>query len=111
MISCETQGAVRVLAPSAPLTEDLAGELLSSVQKPGEIGLPQVVVDLAATPLVDSAGLDALLDARDSIRGRGGIMKLAAANPLVGDALEATGVGDHFELFETCKAAVRSFAR
>lgn len=111
MIASETQGAVTVLTPAAPLAGDQAGELVSTVNAQLGSGLPQFVVDLTSTALLDSLGLEALLDARDAVHRRGGVIRLAGPNPLVGDALAASGVGEHFEVFGNTKAAVGSFAR
>ncbi|MEN1681896.1 MAG: STAS domain-containing protein [Planctomycetota bacterium] len=111
MIASEKQGAVTVLTPAVPLTGDHPEELTAAINAQLGQGLPQLVLDLTSTPLMDSGGLEALLDARDSVRARGGVIRIAGPNPLVNDALVASGVGDHFELFGNTKAAVGSFAR
>ncbi|MEM9186473.1 MAG: STAS domain-containing protein [Planctomycetota bacterium] len=111
MIATEKQGAVTVVTPDTPIVGERAEDLVASVDAELKRGLPMVVLDLAAVPLIDSLGLGALLDAREATRARGGLIKLAGATSLVADILEATGVGEHFEKYENAKAAVGSFAR
>ena len=111
MISAESQGAVTVLTPDTPITGEHAEELSIAVEKRLSAGLPMMVLDLSGVAMLDSAGLEAVLDARDAVRSRGGLIKLAGPTPLVEDILAATGVGDQFEQFDNSKAAVGSFAR
>ncbi|MEM6330169.1 MAG: STAS domain-containing protein [Planctomycetota bacterium] len=111
MITVETQGAVTVLTPDVPLNAEAAEPLLAALHAPASPGLPQVVLDLSGVAIIDSAGLEAVLDARAEVRGRGGVIKLAGARPLVADILVATGVGDTFEMLGSTKAAVGSFSR
>ncbi|MEM8865633.1 MAG: STAS domain-containing protein [Planctomycetota bacterium] len=111
MITTEKQGAVTVLTPEMPLVNENAEQLGAALEDRLHGGLPMIVLDLSAVPLIDSLGLTAVLDARDAIRERGGLIKLAGPTPLVSDALLATGVGEHFEVFNNAKLAVGSFAR
>lgn len=111
MISVESQGAVQVVSAAAPLNADFAEPLVTAVQNASTAGLPMVVIDLSKSALVDSAGLEALLDSREAIRARGGTVKLAGLNLLVRDILTATGVGDLFQSYDTAKAAVGSYSR
>lgn len=111
MIAAEMHGAVEVLKPSAALNRETAAKLCESVIGRRVRGQPMVIVDLSQTPLIDSAGLEALLDVRDHVRGLGGAAKLAALSPLCRDILRATGVADVFEVYKDANAAVRSFLR
>lgn len=111
MITYESQGAVQVVTAAAPLNADYSEPLIGAVKNSTTVGLPMVVLDLSKSALIDSAGLECLLEAREAVRSRGGTIKLAGLNPLVRDILNATGVGDHFQTYETAKAAVGSFSR
>ena len=95
--------------------DPLATEHLASIARAAEeclgTGQPRAVFDLAKVPLINSGGLELLLDLRDSFQKRGGALKLAAPNQLVRDILTATGVGNHFEIFTDAVAAVGSFAQ
>jgi anti-anti-sigma factor len=110
MATVEKQGAVSVVRPQGPLTEAQASSFVqAAIGKLGQ-GRPMVVVDLHEVPLIDSSGLEALIDVREKIEARGGAVKLAAVNSLCTDILRVTGVGQKFEQYSHIKSAVARFA-
>ena len=111
MIAVETHGAVTVLTPDSPINTEHAEDLGATLEGSLKQGLPMIVLDLSGVALMDSTGLEALLNAHDAVRSRGGNMKLAGPTPLVEDILTATGVGQRFELFANSKSAVGSFSK
>ncbi len=68
-----------------------------------------VVTDLDNTEMLDSSGLTALLDARDALSGKGGELKIAAANFANRKILEITRLDQQLEVFDSVVDAVRSF--
>jgi anti-anti-sigma factor len=106
-----TQGAVELIrgdqAINAEHVEDLARLLRECTAR----GQPFVVLDLEKIPLVDSAGLELLLDYREKFQQHGGALKLSGPNPLCEDILSLTGVGASFEIFRDSLSAVGSFVR
>jgi anti-anti-sigma factor len=106
----ERQGAVSVLRPQGPLTEAQCASFLDAAATKLGAGRPMVVVDLHEVPLVDSAGLEALVELRDRLEARGGAVKLAGVNALCGDILRVTGVGHKFQQYSHVKSAVAGFA-
>ncbi len=103
MVTVEKQGAVTVVRPVGPLTVAQAEDFRkSALGKLGQ-GRPMVVVDMHEAPLLDSAGLEALVELRDRVEARGGAIKLAAVNALCGDILRLTGVGYKFEQYGLVK--------
>lgn len=111
MIKRQTQGAVDVVVLDGVLNGDSSSDLTRSVEPVLAHGFPMLVLDLAAVPLIDSRGLETLLDLQDAARARGGTIKLAGPTPLCSDILRATGVGDQFEIFSDAKLGVGSYAR
>lgn len=111
MFRVEAQGAVDVVMISAPLNHEHADNLREQVSVEQQSGKPMVVLSLKETPLIDSAGLESLLDIGDLLQQRGGQVKLAAANPLCREILKITGVAEHFELYPDVKGAVGSFVQ
>ena len=111
MINQTTQGAVVVLAIDTPLDAEAGSLLADRVAALPRGGRPQLVIDMSGVPLIDSAGCEALLDIGDAVGDVGGAANLACPAPLCSDVLHATGVADHFELFETVNEAVANFAR
>ncbi|MCS7306743.1 MAG: STAS domain-containing protein [Thermoguttaceae bacterium] len=69
----------------------------------------RVVLDLDNTEFLDSAGLEALLDAQDRLRELGGELKIAVANPVNRKILEITRLDRHLEVFDNVLDAVKSF--
>lgn len=111
MFRVEAQGAVDVIMISAPLNHEHAAELREQIKAEQQSGKPMVVLCMKETPLIDSAGLESLLDVNEHLQQRGGQVKLAAANPLCREILRITGVADHFELYPDVKGAVGSFVQ
>jgi len=73
------------------------------------LDLNRVIVDLDATELLDSAGLEALLDAQDRLRREAGDLKVIANNHVNRKILEVTRLDDHLEVFDSVIDAVKSF--
>jgi anti-anti-sigma factor len=111
MFAVKTQGAVEVIVPNVPLKGEYVDELRETVEHCLTDGLPMLVLNLHDVALLDSAGLELLLDIHDQVQNRGGAVKLASLTPLSQDILRLTGVGEHFEIFPDEKAAVRSFVQ
>lgn len=111
MFQVESQGAVDVVNMQGPLTTDTVDDLQETLDSRLSEGQPMVVLNLTGVPLMDSAGLDALLDARDRISHLGGSVKLSGLTPLCEEVLRVTGVGSHFECHGGTKAAVGSFVQ
>jgi anti-anti-sigma factor len=111
MFAVKSQGAVEVIVPNAPLKGECVEELLETVHHCLADGLPMLVLNLHDVPLLDSTGLESLLDIRDLVEKRGGTVKLASPPPLSEDILRVSGVGQQFEIFTDEKSAVRSFVQ
>ena len=103
------QGAVKVISGSIPLSGENLQFLRTEFDPLLDSGQPRAVLDLREVALIDSAGLECLLDVLDKFEARTGILKLAAPNPLCADILSVTGVGDYFETFPDVNSAVGSF--
>ncbi len=111
MFQIESQGAVELIAPSEALNHESAESLLEMIANQSFSGQPMVVLDLSNVPLVDSAGLEALLDVQQNLREASGTLKLAGLTPLCTDVFRITGLSERFEIYADTKQAVRSFVR
>jgi len=103
------QGAVDVLEGRGPLNSDSTETVRELLARCIAHGQPRVVFSLEDVPLLDSAGLELLLDARDQCRQRGGTLALAAPNSLCRDILHVTGLDRSIDLHEDVLTAVGSF--
>lgn len=88
---------------SGDQSEQLEGHLTSLERS-------QVIVDLDGTETIDSAGLTALLAARQSLRDRAGDLKIATTNAVNRKIFEITRLDRQLEVFDSVIAAVKSFA-
>jgi anti-anti-sigma factor len=109
MFEKKCQGAVDVVGGGDRISGEQAAELAEVLGSCLEDGQPQVVLDLHTVALIDSAGLELLLDTQEKYQRLGGALKLANAGALCSEVLKVTGVGAHFESFADTRSAVRSF--
>lgn len=105
------QGAVDVVQASDRLDAGYAGELRPLVDAAVSHGQPMLVIDLKDVPLIDSDGLEFLLDVRDLCLRRGGEFKLSGPGPLCQDILRVSGVDEDIEVVSNIVTAAGSFAR
>jgi anti-anti-sigma factor len=110
MFPFEKQGAVGVVRPKGPIEAAHCDEFKRTVLQGLGVGRPMLVVDFHDVPLVDSVGLETLVELQESLELKGGAMKFAAINPLCADILRVTGVGQKFEQHPLVRSAVGSFA-
>lgn len=104
-------GAVDVIRGQDPINLQNVRNLGDHLDACLSVGQPHVVLDLEKVPLIDSAGLELLLDFQDRCAERAGIMKLAAPTPLCRDILNVTGVATRFDIYQDSLAAIGSFAQ
>ena len=105
----QRHGAVTVLKPKGALTETEITQFRQHLGRVMSSSLGRVAVDASEMPFVDSAGLEALLEATEQMSRSGQALKLCAANETVREVLDLTELSSQFEHFEDVKTAVRSF--
>jgi anti-sigma B factor antagonist len=111
MFESARQGTVGLIRGDSPINNANLDALKRVVEPLKESGQPNLVLDLRRIPLIDSAGLEYLLDTFDACRAQGGTLKLMGPTPLVAEILSVTGVSSFFELFADEVAAVGSFTK
>lgn len=111
MFELRRQGAVSVLSGDEPLAAAAVEDLDAQLQSCFTHGQPRLVIDLERVPLLNSAGLEWLVDAAEKCFHRGGQVQLASPNALCSDILRITGVADQIEVHDDVASAVRSFSR
>jgi anti-anti-sigma factor len=110
MYELSQQGAVDVISGNKPLNIEYVDAVREIINRCTESGQPRIVFNLRGIPVIDSSGLELLLDARDRCQLRGGHLHMATPNGLCGDILRVTGVDSRFEIFDDVLTAVGSFA-
>ena len=111
MFTHKQQGAVDVISGGDRISGEHVGELANALEGRLGHGLPQIVLDLQSIAIIDSAGLELLLDFQEKCQRMGGALKLANVGALCREVLKATGVGARFEMFRDSGGAVRSFVQ
>ncbi|HEX5470474.1 MAG TPA: STAS domain-containing protein [Lacipirellulaceae bacterium] len=111
MFEHKCQGAVDVISGGDRISGEHVAELAALLETCVERGQPQIVLDLHSVAVIDSAGLELLLDYQEKCQRMGGALKLANAGTLCREVLKATGVGARFETFRDSGGAVRSFVQ
>ena len=111
MYPCKRSGAVDLISGSQPLSREHQSAFLNSVEACFGNGQPRIVFDLSNIPLMDSVGLEALLEARDRCHKLGGSIVLARPNALCRDILRINGIDKELNIYDDAVKAVGSFAR
>jgi anti-anti-sigma factor len=111
MFQKKCQGAVDVITGGDRISGEHVVELSALLEGRVERGQPQIVLDLQSIVLIDSAGLEMLLNFQEKCQRMGGALKLANVGALCREVLKATGVGARFEMFRDSGGAVRSFVQ
>lgn len=111
MFTLHKQGAVKVLVGTQPLNLQNVPAAAQVCDEALSQGQPRLVCDLQRVPLIDSAGVELLLDLHERCLRRGGALHLAGPTPLCRDILLATHVLSHFTIFDDKLSAVGSFAQ
>lgn len=110
MARVDRHGSVYVVRPEGPLRSDAIESIHNMVGSKLAGNVPAIVIDFCETPLVDSTGLEWLLDVSEECCRRGGCVRLCNVGELCDDLLRITGVGDSIESFPDLTAALGSFA-
>ena len=77
MFEQKCQGAVDVIGGGDRISGEHVAELATVLEGCVERGQPQMVLDLQGVALIDSAGLELLLDMQEECQRMGGALKLA----------------------------------
>jgi len=109
-VSERSVGSVTVLDVSGGVKLDAgASQLRDKVRSLLQQGRTRLLVNLAAVPSIDSAGLGELVQAYATASRQGGSLKLLNATKRLRDLLVITKLTTVFELFDNEAAALASF--
>ena len=111
MFEHSKQGAVDLVQSQLPLTEERVAAAESFFERLTESGQPRIVFGMDGIALIDSDGLELLMDVQDRCTSRGGELKLLKPGPLVREILRITEVEQRFEIYQDAVNAIGSFSR
>lgn len=102
-------GVAVYLAPDSAIVADHLERLEESVRAGGGEGPTNIVLDFKNVPVVDSKGLEFLLELAHRLRANGGSLRLANVNDLCREALAITELDQVIPVYEDLDGAGRSF--
>ncbi len=111
MFQASKQGAVQVVSGSLPINAENLSLAQDAFEQCFGKGQPRMVLNLEGIALLDSAGLELLLDIRERCNQRGGALQLAAPSALCRDIFKATELTSQFAIFDDLNSAVGSFSQ
>ena len=111
MFELSKQGSVNLLISRLPLTTEHVEEAIRFVEPLLGTGQPRLVMSLEHVTLIDSQGLECLLDWKDACAAQGGDLRLYAPNELCEEILRITQVDQSFDIFADSLTAIGSYAR
>ncbi len=107
----EAVGPVDVIEVKGRVDGSTAPQLDDALQESLKKGRYRIVVDFSETSFLSSAGMRALLRARQQVqdRRRHGDVRLAKMSPFIQDAFKLVGFDKLFKIYEDREAALNSF--
>ncbi len=108
-ISEQRHGAVTVVKPMGPLSQQ---DAVMFRQRLGDVmsrSLGRFVVDASMIAFVDSQGLEVLVQASQELSASGRSVRLCGATETLREVLDVTGNSERFEHYADVQSAVRSF--
>lgn len=111
MLSIQTIGSVNVIQLRSALVDDSVQQCRQTITDILERRKNLLVLDMSESPLIDSEGLELIVDSQEACLNRGGRLALVDPQPLCREVLEFTGVSDFVEVYRELREALRDFAR
>jgi anti-anti-sigma factor len=100
--------SVVVLTAAGEIDRDSQSVLGEAAEDALDRGADRIVIDLAEVSFCDSGGLSLFVRLHRQAAGRGGFLRLAAAQPTVRRVLEVTNLDRLLALYPTVEQALRA---
>ncbi len=111
MIQVQRVGNVMVLKPQAALV----GECLQACRRQLNETIAgrktRLVIDLSETLLIQSEGLEFLIESQQACLQQGGRLSLASASELCREILDICGLSTRITMFQDLRTALADYAR
>lgn len=106
-----TFGAIDVIKAPATLSGSDCNQCEADIRASVNRHRVRIVLDMSSTALIDSKGLEMLLDCNEVCLKRGGELVLAGPTPLCAEILDITGIEQELNCHKDLRSALGSFAR
>ena len=111
-LETSTQHGVPVIQIFGNLDFGSARRLEETIQRLAQENVrPDLLIDLAHSQMVDSAGLGILVKSHRACLERGGTLKLTGINDKIAKLLGVTHLNGLFEIYEDLASGVAAFAQ
>ena len=111
MLGVQNIGTVSVIKMRSSLIGDGVAQCRQSVQDCLKNRRNQLILDMTDSPIVDSEGLEMIVDSQESCLSRGGKLVIIEPQPVCKEVLEITGINEFVAVFEDLREALKDFAR
>jgi anti-anti-sigma factor len=106
-----TFGAIDVIKAPATLSGSDCDQCASEIRNSVERHRVRIVLDVSSTALIDSKGLEMLLDCNETCLKRGGELVIAGPTSLCAEILDITGIEQELNCHKDLRSALGSFAK
>ena len=110
MYTVKKQGAVDIIHTETALDSNSAESFGDFTHQMIQAGQQRIVFDMSEVPLIDSAGMEAILNLQDECQRRGGALRIAAPTNLCQDILDVCEISRSVEVLGDVTRAVGRFA-
>ncbi|MFK7737551.1 MAG: STAS domain-containing protein [Pirellulaceae bacterium] len=111
MLGVQNIGSVSVIKARSSLVGECVDHCRQAVMDALGQRRNNLVLDLAESPIVNSQGLEFIVDAQEECLGRGGKLVILDPTPVCSEVLEITGIADYVAVFSDLRAALSDFAK
>ena len=111
MISLQQVGSVNIIRVRSSFTGDAIQECRQQITDYLAQNQPFVVLNLNESGLINSEGLELIVDSQTKCLGRGGKLVVAEPQQLCAEILDITGVSDYVAVFPDMRSALSDFTR
>jgi anti-anti-sigma factor len=111
MLGMQNIGSVSVLKARSSLIGECVEQCRKTVMEALDQRRNNLVLDIAESPIVNSQGLEFIVDAQEECLSRGGKLVILDPTPVCREVLEITGIADYVAVFSDLRGALSDFAK
>lgn len=111
MLSIQMVGAVSVIKVRTSLQDECLQQARQAIDDCLADNRRMLILNLNECPLVNSQGLEFIVDAQQACLARGGKLVVAEPQTLCSEVLGITGIDEHVAVYRDMRSALSDFAR
>lgn len=111
MLQVQDIGSVSVIKVRSSLQDECLENARQSLEDCMDKGRFRLIMNLHECPLINSQGLEFIVDAQQECLDRGGRLILAEPQPLSSEILGVSGVDERVAVYRDMRGALSDFAR